>query len=150
MKSHRVIFAAIFAVATLAAFGAVAQNPPAGSVPDPAADAMRIALLLEKEGADVAAVAIAEAVGNPASHAGLTPHLVPFGKRTPGVRAIAADRDYGGVIRNIVIYQHGISAELQFTYLRFVYKRTDKGWHLTHFNINSEGQMPFPNGYGIN
>jgi hypothetical protein len=116
---------------------------------DPLAQANRVLDIFEAEGAKAFADALAEATAN-SEVSGLQAYLTPFERRRAKFRAVAVDRNYGGAIRQIVIYQYMLNEQHPFLYFRFIYKMTDEGWRLTNFAFDAETGQPFPPKYNIN
>lgn len=105
--------------------------------------------ILEKDGAKPLADTLAEALDNRDAATALQSILNPIEKKKAKFRAIALDRNYGGAIRQIIVYQYMLTELYPFIYFRFVYKMTDTGWRLSHFSVDTENSQPFPAKYGI-
>ena len=138
-------------IALLLAFSiSIEQASAQVSVSNPKEHALLLVDQLRKDGIQSFTESITTTIGHKEAAATLLAHLAPFDKQIAKFSAVALDRDYGGAIRNIVIYQYYASQNLPpFIYLRFVYKMTDSGWRLTSFQYNSEITEPFPANFGI-
>lgn len=116
---------------------------------DPAGYSNQLLEVLEKDGAKALADTLAEALDNKDAATALQSILNPMEKRKAKFRAIALDRDYGGAVRQIIVYQYMLTEQYPFIYFRFVYKMTDAGWRMSNFSVDTENSQPFPTKYGI-
>jgi hypothetical protein len=115
---------------------------------DPVSYSLQLLDILEKDGADVLKDILAKDLDSTDVASELRPVLTSLQKQKAKFRAVALDRDYGGAVRQIVVY-HYMLANYPFVYFRFVYKMTDTGWRMVHISVNSENSQPFPPKYGI-
>ncbi|MGO4526864.1 hypothetical protein AB4097_18650 [Microvirga sp. 2MCAF35] len=106
--------------------------------------------VLERDGAKAVSDTLGEALENKDAASAIQSILTPMEKRKAKFRAVALDRDYGGAVRQIIVYQYMLSEQFPFIYFRFVYKMTDQGWRMSHFSVDSENSQPFPSKYDIN
>src|SRR5262245_41168897 len=120
-------------VALLLAFS-ISIEQAAAQVPvsNPKEHALLLVDQLGKDGLQSFVESLTTAIGNKQAAAALLANLAPLDKQIAKFSAVALDRDYGGAIRQIIIYQYYVSQTLPpFIYFRFIYKMTDSGWRMT-------------------
>lgn len=142
MSLARIGFLAI--VASLSIGPVAAQERTA----DPIAHANGLLDTLATNGVQAFTEQLGTAIGNKEVTA-YQAQFAPFEKRKAKFRGVALDRNYGSVIRDIIIYQYMIVDHLPFMYFRFTYKMTEEGWRLTNFRLDAEASQPFPAIYGV-
>jgi hypothetical protein len=113
-------------------------------IADPAQFSTTFIKQLETSGAEAVSEIIGRAVGNPAGKAALTPHLIPFEKKSSKMYGIASDVDFNGFVRVIIVYTYGLIDQSPYLYFRFTFKNSPEGWLLTNFNFKTEPQEAFP------
>ena len=141
-----VVFCFIFALGVIAG-GDKAQAQ--FRTDNPVNHANQLLDTLEKDGAKALTEALGEGLQNKDAAAGLLPILSPIEKRKAKFRGIAIDRNYGGAVRQIVVYNYMLTEQHPFIYFRFVYKMTDTGWRMSNFSVDTENSQAFPPKYGI-
>ena len=139
----RKLLIAIAALACLISSQSFAADPI--PVSDPEKFANKVIEELGRNGSSAVADRITRQVGRPEGAGDMRKFLQFFDNKKFDYSRKVIDHDYGGALRQIVIYSY-VKAEQNsgFMYFRFNYKMSSAGWILANFAFKDETNELFP------
>ncbi|MBL8568481.1 MAG: hypothetical protein JNK84_05290 [Phreatobacter sp.] len=146
MSLKSLFFAAAMALALPAAIAPAAHAQQGRSFPliaDPRAYADEVARMIDDDDLGSAARSVIGNLRSTNDPATFAQQMTAMTNRGP-VRygAVASDRTQEGVGRMICLYRMRESAEAAgFFFYVFVFRRSDRGWHLANFHYNEVGNV---------